>query len=451
MLFFLISMYTLPIDSPIMEDIEYLQLRGFIQMSSVMPYDVTWLVGQIDEVIVNETRLNSTDRKIIASFSPLLTKSIDFSYLLHVIGQYENDPKIYYGALDERIGGQLLPHLKFSHGLRVRRANTPDTLGPQPWNDFQTYLNEGLLRLDYEKLKIDVGRRNLSWGPSTIHSLLLSPDPQGYDGVLLNIPGQFLEFHGMFSILDAAESKFLSVHRLGLNLKGFLKIGFSEAMLFADSLEPSYLNVFLPFYVAQWSSYRDDNIMWAIDLQMHLFNSILYAELLVDDYMYEDDPHPNKLGYQVGVKSLLLSSILAHVNYTFVDKWVYTQRQPQNIYERRGRCLGYPLGNDVDEFSFALKYVNAYGIFPHLSFNYSRKGEGSIYVPFEDEGGSINPPFPSGIVEKTLRVKLGVDYSFRRNLHIAVTIGRQYKDNADHITGNEIDNTIFDVALFMIM
>lgn len=451
MLIILISMYTLPIDSPIMEDIDYLQLRGFVQMSSVKPYDAKWLVGQIEDVIVNETRLNGTDRRIIASFSPLLTKSIDFSYLLHLLGQYENDPEIYYGALDERIGGQLLTHLRFSHGLRIRYADTLDTLGPQPWNDFQTYIKEGLLRLDYEKFKIDIGRRDLSWGPGATHSLLLSSDPQGYDGVMLNIQGQFLEFHGMFSILDAAAARFLSVHRLGLNLRGFLKIGFSESILFADSLEPSYLNMFLPFYLAQWGSYRDDNVMWAIDMQMHLFNSILYAELLVDDYMYEDDPYPNKLGYQVGLKSLVLETVMAHVNYTFVDKWVYTQHEAQNVYERRGRCLGYELGNDVDAFSLVLKYVNAYGIFPRLTFDYIRKGEGSIYVPFEDEGGTINPPFPSGVVEKTIRLELGVDYRFRRNIHMAVTIGRQYKDNADHITGNEIDNTIFDVSLCMIM
>ncbi|MDH4211861.1 MAG: hypothetical protein OEV79_10500 [candidate division WOR-3 bacterium] len=451
MLFLLMFTYTLPIDSPIMADIEYLQLRGFVQMTAIKPYDVDWLIGQIDEVIINETRLNSTDRKIISGFSPLLTKNPGFSYLLHVIGQYESNPELYYGALDERFGGTLFTHLNFSHAMRIRRANTLDTLGPKSWNDFQSYLNEGLVSFTHKKIKLDVGRRDVFWGAGAEHGLLLSSAAQGYDGFLLSVPGQLLEFHGMFSILDAAKSRFLSVHRLGLNLRGFLKVGFSESILSADSLEPSYLNFLLPFYLAQWSSYRDDNIMWALDLQLHLFNSIFYAELLIDDYMYEDDPYPNKLAYQVGLKSLIARSLIAHINYTFVDKWVYTQRQPQNVYEQRGRCLGFPLGNDVDELSLALKYVNAYGIFPHLSIDYIRKGEGSIYIPYEDEGGTINPAFPSGVVEKTLEIKLGIDYKFRRNLHLGMEIGRLQRDNADHITGNDTEDTVFDISLWVIL
>ena len=451
MLFFLIFTYALPIDSPIMDDIEYLQLRGFMQMTAIKPYDVDWLIGQIDEIIINDSKLNRTDRKIMSGFSPLLTKNPNFSYLFHVIGRYEGNPEFYSGALDERFGGILLSHLKFSHAMRIRRANTLDTLGPQPWNDFQTYLNEGLLSFNHERFNMDIGRRDVFWGPGAEHSLLLSSAPQGYDGLHLHVPGQLLEFHGMFAILDAAKSRFLSVHRLGLNLRGFLKIGFSESILSADSLEPSYINFLLPFYLAQWSSYRDDNIMWSIDLQIHLFNSMLYAEFLIDDYMYEDDPNPDKLAYQVGLKSLIVKSLIAHVNYTFVDKWVYTQRQPQNVYEQRGRCLGYPLGNDVDELSFAVKYVNAYGIYPSLSLAYTRKGEGSIFLPYDEEGGPLNPPFPSGVVEKTLEIKLGIDYKFRRNFHLGAEIGQMLRDNVDHITGNDTEDTVFGVSLWLIL
>ena len=447
----MIFTYALPIDSPIMDDIEYLQLRGFVQMTAVKPYDVDWLIGQIDEIIINESRLNRTDRKIMSDFSPLLTKNPNFSYLLHLIGRYEKTPKVYYGALDERFGGTLLTHLKFSHAMRIRRANTLDSLGPKSWNDFQSYLNEGLLTFNHENVKLDVGRRDVFWGPGAEHSLTLSSAPQGYDGFLLHIPGQLIEFHGMFSVLDAAKSKFLSVHRLGLNLRGFLKVGFSESILSADSLEPSYLNFLLPFYLAQWSSYRDDNIMWSLDMQLHLFNSIFYAELLVDDYMYEDDPYPNKLAYQLGLKSLIFNSLITHINYTFVDKWVYTQRQPHNIYEQRGRCLGFPLGNDVDELSLVLKYLNPYGLYPHLSIDYIRKGEGSIFVAYEDEGGSTNPAFPSGVVEKTIEIKLGIDYKFRRNFHIGAEVGRLLRDNVDHITGNDMDDTVFDVSLWAIL
>jgi len=451
MVLFIILAYTMPIDSPLMERIEYLQLRGLADIPSIKPYDTEWIVGQVDDILISEIALNATDKRIVSSFTPLLTKSPNFSYLFHIIGEYENEPLLYYGAFDERFAGNLAKNIEFSHGMRIRRANELDNLGPQSWNDFQAYLTEGLIRFSNNKIKFDLGRRNFLLGPGDMHSLILSPDPQGYDGFLLNMPGQYYEFYGMFSVLDPAQPTFLSVHRLGINLKGFLKIGFTEAILSADSLEPLYMNIFLPFYLAQWGRDRDDNIMWSFDVQIHLFNSILYGELLIDDYMYEDDPYPNKLAYQVGIKSLIGKMLLAKVNYAKVDKWVYTHHDIQNTYELRGRCLGFYLGNDVDELAFTLKYVNRFGLFPRVSVDYIRKGEGSIYVSYREEGGPTNPPFPSGTVDKTLSMKLGFDYDFLRKSYFTVEVGKIYRYNADHIPGNDTDDFVVDLGFWAIL
>ena len=450
MALFILLAYTMPIDSPLMEQIEYLQLRGLVDIPSIKPYTTEWTVGQIDDILISEVDLNAADKKIVSSFSPLLTKNPNFSYLLHIIGEYQNEPHLYYGVLDERIGGSLAKNIRFSHGLRIRRANELDLLGSTPWNDFQAYLTEGSIRFDNDKIEFNLGRRNFLLGPGDVDGLLLSLDPQGYDGFLFNIPGQYYEFYGIFSILDAAQPKFLSVHRLGINLKGFLKIGFSEAILYADSLEPLYLNIFLPFYLAQWGRDRDDNIMWSFDLQIHLFNSILYGELLIDDYMYEDDPYPNKLAYQVGLKSLIWQMFLAKINYVKVDKWVYTHHETQNTYELRGRCLGFNLGNDVDELAFTLKYVNSFGLYPHVSVDYIRKGEGSIYTSYREEGGPTNPPFPSGTVDKTLNMRLGVDYNLVRNAYLTIDIGKMYRYNADHVPGNDTDEFVLDLGFWAI-
>ena len=455
MLLFILLSYTIPLDSPIMENIEYLQLRGFFDVPTLRPYDAQWIINQIDELLIKETTINDVDRRIISYFSPLLTKDPSFSYLIQVAGVYQNEPEIYGGYLDGRIGGRVIPHVEYAHGTRFRRANELDSLGPKPWNDFQVYLDEGLIRLDFDKIMFDFGRRSFLLGPGDAHSILFSSGHQSHDGFLLRIPGRYLEFSGIFSVLDAAESRFMSVHRLGLNLKRFLKIGFSESILFSGSLEPMYLNFFLPYYLAQWGSDRnaivDDNIMWSFDFQFHMFNSILYGELLIDDYMYEDDPYPDKLAYQVGLKSLLWQALIAKINYTWVDKWVYTHETTLNAYEHKGRCLGFPLGNDVDQLSFALRYENKYGVRPHITVDYVRKGEGSVTVPYEEEGGPINPPFPSGIVERTLKIACGVDYTYKTRFYIKSKIGMLYEYNAGHIIDNDRDEMLFDVGLWIIL
>lgn len=451
MLLLLIIAYTLPVDSPVMDYIDYLQLRGFMTMPSVKPYDTDWIRQQLDSLIINETQINALDRKAISCFNPLTVKAEDFNYLIHALAAYERQPLQYYGALDERFGGRLLPHVRFSHAIKARRANVLDTLGPQAWNNFQTYLNEGLLRLQWDKVRFDVGRRDIFWGPGAVHSLVLSPDPAGYDGFLMRVTGKHLEFHSMFSILDGARSRYLSVHRLGLDLRGFLNIGFSEAVLSADSLEPSYLNPFFPYYLAQWSSGRDDNVLWSLDMQLRLLNSIVYAELLIDDYMYEDDPHPDKLAYQVGLRSLIGRGIIADINYVFVDKWVYTQEHEQTVYDRRNRCLGYPPGNDADELNLKVRYLNPAGIFPQFALRYLRQGEGTIYLPFEVEGGPIDPPFPSGVVDETLELRAGAGCLFRRNFHLRIDIGRQWRSNIDHIAGADADAWLLDLRLSVIL
>jgi hypothetical protein len=451
MLVFLLLAYTLPVDSPLMEHIEYLQLRGLVDIPSLRPYDTEWVLGQIDNILVSDIELDPVDRKVISYFSPIMTKNQDFSYLLHLIAGYRNEPELYHGTLDERLGGRLMKNISYTHAMRIRRANTIDALGPRPWNDFQAYLTEGLIGFSNEKIRLDIGRRNMLFGPGDEHGLLLSLDIEGYDGFLIQIPTRYLEFYGAFSIIEGAQPKFLSLHRLGLNLKGFLKIGFTEAILSADSLEPLYLNIFLPFYLSQWGKDRDDNIMWSLDFQVHLFRSIIYGELLIDDYMFEDDPYPDKLAYQIGIKSLIWKGLMAKVNYTSVDKWVYTHEEPQNVYERNGRCLGYPLGNDVDELSMEIKLLSQYNLVPHARVGWLRKGEGSIHLPYEEEGGSINPPFPSGVVDKTVTLGIGASYNLLRNFYFTIDISKSYRYNEDHVNGNDTDDVIIDLAFWTLL
>ncbi|UCG92804.1 MAG: hypothetical protein JSV97_03595 [candidate division WOR-3 bacterium] len=451
MLLFIILSYTLPLDSPIMYHIEYLQLRGLIDIPSVRPYELDWIVPQIDDILISEVTLNEVDKKILSFFHPLLIKDPDFSYLVHVNGEYQTNPELYYGLLDERFGGTLTNSITYAHGMSIRRANELDSLGPRPWKDFQAYLHEGLIRFNINKIQFNIGRRNYLLGFADENSLLLSPDKQGYDGFYLFMPSRYYEFYTIFTILDAQKNRYLSVHRIGLDLKRFLKLGFSEAILFTGSLQPIYLNFLLPYYLAQWGTDRNDNIMWSFDIQINLFNSLMYAEFLIDDYMYEDDPYPDKLAFSLGLKSLLFAKFLVKLNYTAVDKWVYTHERRVNTYERNGSPLGFPLGNDVDQLNFSCVFMNEYGLYPRFTLQYTRKGEGSISVPYEQEGGSWTPPFPSGIVEKKLDITLGLQCVLRYKFYIGIDVGQRYWKNYDHISGDDRDEMLFTISMKMII
>jgi len=460
MLLLCLLTYTIPFDSPIMDNIEYLQIRGLIDIPSIRPYEMGWLVSQIDELLINDVKLNKVDRKIVSSFNPLLKKSEDFSTLFHLKAEYRRRPDVYGGVFDYRLGGWLTNSIEYSHAIMIRRASEIDSSGGRAWRNFQVYLNEGFMRFHIEKLTFDIGRRNFLLGTGDDNSLLFSLDPQGYDGFLLFIPYRHIEFYGIFSILDAAQKRYISIHRIGLNIDKFLKIGYSEALLFAQSLEPLYVNFFFPWGVSQWVRAHDidANIMLCLDGQLSVFNSIIYGELFIDDYQTAEVPYPNIIAYKIGLKSLILDNFLLKINYTFVDKWVYTHELPINTYIRTGyfylpdsgHLLGFPLGNDVDRLSLSVKYMNTYGLYPSLSINHTRKGEGDVFLPYEKEFGPLNPPFPSGIVEKKLEIVFGLDYLFRYNFGIDAHVGRRYLRNFNHTANNNKDETFFTIRLWAI-
>lgn len=451
MFLFVIISYTIPSDSPIMDNIEYLQVRGLIDIPSVKPFELEWIVQQIDELLIDDITLNEVDRKIISSFNPLLIKNESFSTLFHMKGEYQYEPEFHCGFLDSRIGGSLTDNIRYSQAMRFKRGSVIDSFGPEPWRDFQVYLDEGLIKLNINGIEFDIGRRNLNLSSDNENSLILSPGPEGYDGFLLYIPARYFDFHNTLSILDASTNRYISVHRIGLNLKKFFKLGFSESILYARVLEPLYLNPFLPYYLSQWGIDRDDNVMWCLDASLSLFNSVIYGELLIDDYRFEIEAHPHKLAYKIGIKSLILKNFLAKLKYTFVDKWVYTHEIPANIYTRNNYPLGFPLGNDIDELSISIRFMNKYGLYPSFMIDYVRKGEGSIFIPYEDEPDDWQPPFPSGIVERKLDIKFGLNYIFKYNSYVKANIGKRHWINYDNINGNDINNTTLDLAIWFVM
>jgi hypothetical protein len=191
--------------------------------------------------------------------------------------------------------------------------------------------------------------------------------------------------------------------------------------------------------------------MWCFDAQIRLAHTIFSAELLIDDYMYEDDPYPDKLAYKAGIATFLFDRLLTRISYTFVDKWVYTKDDSITVYENNGVPLGFPLGNDVDRLSVSMSYVNTSPVWPSVGLTYTRKGEGSIYLPYEEEGGNWNPSFPSGIVEKKLELSIGARVLFLSRFVFRGEVGRVSWSNYQHTAGQEEEEIFFDLTLWAVL
>jgi len=437
-----------------MMGLEYLQTRGLIETPLIKPCDLSSVFPEINNLMVGEN-LTRIDKKFLSFLGPHSSKFQDFYSLYHFTGR-TSQFKDFEGNIYLSFSGMFTKNISFNQGMRFRFGSVIDSLGPTPWKDFaQAYLNEGNLRIFNEKINFILGRRNLLLGPGDEHSLLLSPSPEGYDGYLFQFTGKYYEFSTTFSALDIDREKFLATHRLGLKFSS-LRLGFAEAILWNDGLQPIYLNFFLPYYLSQWGSDRNDNIMWCFDGLLQFSNTILYGEFLIDDYQYSEPPpgfdeYPHKLAFQWGIKKVINESFYLKINYTFVDKWVYTHRIAENVYENDSIPLGFPLGNDVDKFLAVFKFINISNFFPRLNFEFVRKGAGSIFVPYEVERGPANPPFPSPVAENHLKMTFGIESFWSSKLFFDIETGAEFYKNFGHEPGIDKRENIFNARLCILI
>ncbi len=447
MLILLLFNFTIPAEFPYNAYYEYLQVRGFTEQNFVLPNTFALMTEEFNNLLIADWQWRPVDHHIIGYFGKLITKTGNFSGLLGVNAHYEIDDN--YGAMiDLRTRGKLSNTVSFSQALRISRTDPIDSAGPYPWKDLQAYIGESRMIFNSGIVDWEIGRRNLNLSWFDENSLMLSSAPEGYDGIFMAINGGFYEFHSFFGVLDIVNNKYITLHRLALKFRHDINIGFSEALLFSGNFEPLYLNPFVPYYLAQWGIRRDDNIMWLIDARIRFFKSLISGELLIDDYMYENDPYPDKLAYRLQIKSFPVYPVMVKAVYTMVDKWVYTQRYPQNVYENKGLPLGFPLGNDVDQISISVKYFTDRGLHPSLNADIVRKGEGSIYLPYEEEGSDWQPPFPSGVVEQQLKLFAGIDIVLLRAFYLQSKIGYHWIKNADHQIGNNSGDVLFNAKIW---
>ena len=127
MLLILLLTYSIPLDSPYMDYIEYLQVKGYIDIPSVQPYTMEWLMPELGDLVLEDARLSDVDKRIVSYFTPLLTKNEYFSYLVHFNGTYESEPEYYYGFFNLATGGQITNGIRWSSDMRFQRGSEIDS------------------------------------------------------------------------------------------------------------------------------------------------------------------------------------------------------------------------------------------------------------------------------------------------------------------------------------
>jgi hypothetical protein len=318
------------------------------------------------------------------------------------------------------------------------------------WRGLTALTDRAGLCLSYRELRLQMGREKYVWGLSRIESLLFSseafPIDQGHLDLRLG-PLRFSSFAASLSAekIAAADdereqyvNRFLSGHRIDLDIRNVLHIGLSETVVYGGpgrSLELYYLNPLVFYHLAQLNENRDDNTFFGLDLLLRPWRRTeAYAELLIDDYQVEDkfpeDKEPNHYAYLLGLAfgdPLGLNGCEIFGEYLRITNWTYNQSLSWNRYQSRGRPIGNSLGPDGDRLDVGAKFWPLSGLEVKMFYTHLRGGEGRIDSGWEEpwitSTEEYREDFPSGVVEKTDKFSIAAHYYADSRLQFELGFG----------------------------
>lgn len=283
----------------------------------------------------------------------------------------------------------------------------------QTWRGGKFSSGWSYFRIGKAWLNLTAGRLQHWWGPGRYGTLLLSNNAGTFDQIDLRINCNPLEFESFFGVLNTDLQRYLSGHRLTINLPWNFSVGLSEMVLYqANQVDPVYMNPLLPFYATQWNQRDDDNVLWAGDIRWRSGKGVIcYGELLLDDVQYEQDPPaPQKMGFLLGgswADPLGLPDVDLTVEWVGNQKWVYTHRRYVNRYVGSDtmNVLGHWIGTDADAFNISLEHRFHPRLNMGAGYQRLRHGQGSIdrgYFSYDDP----RTTFLSGTVSREDKIRI---------------------------------------------
>ena len=328
----------------------------------------------------------------------------------------------------------------------LRPEEQVDENGESPyvdWGEMEGRIIEAYISADLEYLTVEFGRNKVRWGPGYLSAMTVSDNPPPFDMLRITTDIGPVRASCFTALLEPKTFTWLSAHRLDWRVYDRLYVGISESILYAEQgIQPKYINPLTIYYVMQWNSRDQDNIFLSADARFIPRDGYeFYGEISIDDYQYQSYPAgaPNKVGYLAGIYTadLFADGLDLRLEYSRINRWVYTHKYPRNVYVCYGGVIGSWLGPDADYSYARLSYQLAPAAEIFLEAMVERHGDGTLYDPWEDErewGKGI--PFPFGIVEQRRELALGAEMIRPwRGIDIYAEVRFDQYKNLNHVEG----------------
>ena len=264
--------------------------------------------------------------------------------------------------------------------------------------------------LNYDWLRLDLGRDVMHWGPGYYNNLSLNQFALPYNMLALDMklgPLRVMSFYGdlrIYSSMDKRnidETRNIFGHRYELAV-GNATFGISELQIQYDNLKPWLFVPVVPLFMEKGNYSEDSNNgSLSFDLNYRLFNSLrIYTEYFLDDMespvsLARNDNIEAKWAWMAGMhgahdfnisKHLLEAGFIAE--YARIEPYVYSHFHPNTAQMAH---LGRPIGNQNGPNSQVVDFT-VYGRLDHRIFASVRN---SWFWKGTDYGSAVNDTTPN--------------------------------------------------------
>ena len=365
----------------------------------------------------------------------------------------------------------VTPHLTIDHDFFAGQVEDGRRFGDALVNHTDFLLMVESAGLTYARPKgfLRLGRYSHAWGPGRSTNLLVAPTSQPFDQFEWGLPLGNLRFRALVGRLDPSREKNVALHRLEWSPHPRWLLSVSEGAIFHGStLDPLYLLGIVPYSIMDRVEAQDafrtgdaasvrNNVLAQADLLVRFRkDSIVWAEVLIDDVGTESSDHPTRLGFLLGAETELGSRAEWNfgVELAKVYNYVYSVYYDDSDWSHQARPLGFHPGPDAESASAFLGLRPSVNWEVGLDLAVQRRGEGRIGRPWEPlsdpdpEGSSpTSASTLSGTVERRLSGALSLTFAPSAALRVELRGTRTGIEDLANQAGVSGDDDRVDLAV----
>ena len=336
------------------------------------------------------------------------------------------------------------------------------------WHEITGDMKAAYFLYSREHWSLLAGREYVHWGPGYTGSLLTSGLAPSLDMIQLTANIWKFRFQGFSAMLNQSRpeedrdhvNRYLSGHRLSIRLPR-VEMGIHETVVYGGPgavWMAAYTNPLMPYYFTDFMFQENDshaNVSLAMDAGVYWPETMRwYGQFMVDEYYYDEDrgKYPDQTALLAGMdwaRALAWDRLWINAEYIRVSRWVYNYTVPWywNRLYYYNSLLGHPLGPDADWIHLQQELAVGRDVVIRLSQDFIRHGETTNDTPLNTQDLEVHPPFPYGIVEKTLGINAELEFFPSENIRFTGQVKYARTENTGHQPDDISEGFSFYVSL----